>query len=781
MMRIALKSWMLPLATMVVIVISFAASSLRAETPAERQSAWDQKITPFLKTYCHSCHGGEKAKGELFLDRTKDAAALASTQRKMWMKARDMLRVEEMPPEDSKTKPTAAERASMVAWLDAAVNAIDCSPGAIDPGRVTIRRLNRFEYRNTIRDLVGVDFQPAENFPADDVGYGFDNIGDVLTLPPVLLEKYLAAAQEISAKAIVTEGLAQPVSKDFNGFDLESSTKDTSRVGLFSRSLNSEGTATAKVDFPNDGEYTLSAAVHGDQAGLDSVRIAFVIDGKPGKEIEVKSTANKPETVELKTRIAKGSHRIGISFLNDHYDPQNPDPKQRDRNAVIHMLRIRGPHDFRDPNLPASHRKIIFVEPTAEKSRRDVTRDIGRRLATRAFRRPATDSEVDRLGRLARSASDRGESFEQSVQLMLQAVLCSPHFLFRVELDSEDPNRQPIRDLNDFELATRLSYFLWSSAPDDELFALAEKGELRKGDNLAQQTRRMLKDPKSRSIVDNFAGQWLELRRLADAMPDKSKFPTFDNKLRAAMRRETELFFESVMREDRSLITFLDADYSYLNEPLARHYGIEGVSGDEFREVSLAGTQRGGLITQASILTVTSNPTRTSPVKRGKWVLENLLADPPPPPPPNVPELDKGELKGTLRQQMEQHRVNAACATCHQRLDPLGFALENFDAVGAWRDRDGTAPVDASGELPGGEKFNGAAALRALLVKTKKEAFLRCMAEKMLTYALGRGLEYYDKCSLDRIVIGLSQNENRMSVLVTEIVNSEPFTRRRTK
>mgnify|MGYP000682548029 CR=1 FL=1 len=269
--------------------------------------------------------------------------------------------------------------------------------------------------------------------------------------------------------------------------------------------------------------------------------------------------------------------------------------------------------------------------------------------------------------------------------------------------------------------------------------------------------------------------------RLADAMPDKSKFPTFDNKLRAAMRRETELFFESVMREDRSLITFLDADYSYLNEPLARHYGIEGVSGDEFREVSLAGTQRGGLITQASILTVTSNPTRTSPVKRGKWVLENLLADPPPPPPPNVPELDKGELKGTLRQQMEQHRVNAACATCHQRLDPLGFALENFDAVGAWRDRDGTAPVDASGELPGGEKFNGAAALRALLVKTKKEAFLRCMAEKMLTYALGRGLEYYDKCSLDRIVIGLSQNENRMSVLVTEIVNSEPFTRRRTK
>lgn len=760
---------------------SLLAPSAQAESPAERQAQWDQKVTPFLKTYCFSCHGGEKAKGELFLDRTKDAALLASSQRKNWMKARDVLRLEEMPPEDAAKKPSKEERAAVVAWLDAAVNAIDCAPGAIDPGRVTIRRLNRFEYRNTVRDLVGVDFQPAENFPADDVGYGFDNIGDVLTLPPVLLEKYLAAAQEISAKAIITEGLAQPLSKDINGFDLESSTRDTARIGLFSRAINSEGEATARIEFPTDGEYAFSAAVHGLQAGNEPVRMAFVVDGKSSKTLEVKATAAKPETVELKIRVPRGFHKVGIAFLNDHYDPQNADPNQRDRNLIVHLLRVRGPAEFRDPSLPESHRKIIFEQPSAEKSRREVTRDIARRLATRAFRRPASDTEVDRLSRLARSAVDRGESFEQSVQLMLQAVLCSPHFLFRVELDSDDPNRQPIRDLNDFELATRLSYFLWSSAPDDELFALAEKGELRKGDNLAQQAKRMMKDPKARALVDNFAGQWLELRRLVDAMPDKTRFPAFDAKLRSAMRRETEMFFESIVREDRSLLTFLQADYTFLNEPLAKHYGISGVTGDEFRKVSLTGTKRGGLITQASILTITSNPTRTSPVKRGKWVLENLLADPPPPPPPNVPELEKGELKGTLRQQMEQHRVNAACATCHQRLDPLGFALENFDAVGAWREKDAGEPIDSSGVLPGGEKFNGAGELTSLLVQTKKDAFLRCMAEKMLTYALGRGLEYYDKCALDRIVGALNQHDAKMSVLVTEIVSSEPFTRRRTR
>lgn len=752
---------------------------LQAADRATRQKEFDDTIRPFLRTHCFKCHGAEKQEADLRLDDFVLAADIAESGRKTWSKVRNMLELGEMPPAKEK-QPAAETRLKLVGWIDDVLEEIDCAPAVSNPGRVTIRRLNRFEYRNSVRDLLGVDFQPAADFPGDDVGYGFDHIGDVLTLPPVLMEKYLAAAETIAGQAIVTQGLTQPLDRQVNGVDFEGG----NRNGVFARGLTSEGKLSAKFTFPLDGEYRVIVVARGDQAGPEPVKIALDVDGKEFAKADVKSDGTPPDTIELKVTVKAGERTIAVAFLNDFYDPNAEKREDRDRNFYLDSLKIVGPIGWKPANLPESHKRIIFIEPSPTLLRRDATRQIAERFATKAFRRPVTSDELSRLTRLARVAVDRGANFEESVQFMLQGILCSPHFLFKVELDPVEPTAPEIRDLNDYELATRLAYFLWSSLPDDELLDLAKKGELRKNDNLQKQVRRMLQDSRSAALVDNFAGQWLELRRLADVQPDKSLFPAFDAKLRTAMRRETELFFGTIIREDRSVLELISADYTFLNGPLARHYGIQGVEGDEFRKVSLAGTDRGGLLTQASILTITSNPTRTSPVKRGKWVLENLLNDPPPPPPPNVPELkegEKGALMGTLRQKMEQHRVNPGCASCHQRMDPLGFALEKYDAVGALRFKEGDSPIDDSGELPGGVKFSGSKGLRELLATQKKGNFVRCLAEKMLTYALGRGLEHYDRCAVDKLVEALEKNNYRFSALVVAIAESDPFTKRKTK
>ncbi|HXG11208.1 MAG TPA: DUF1592 domain-containing protein [Gemmataceae bacterium] len=604
-------------------------------TPRTAEQITFKDIAPLLTKYCTKCHGGEKPRADLSLEKYQDDDQVMQ-DRKVWEKVLKHVRAREMPPQ-GRPQPTPAEIDLLTGYVATQLARVDCTKER-DPGRVTLRRLNRAEYNNTIRDLIGIDFQPAEDFPADDVGYGFDNIGDVLTLPPLLLEKYLAAAETIIEKAF----------------------------------------------------------------------------------------ANR------ETRL-----------------------------------------------------RILICRPGPDLSEEDCARKILEHFATRAYRRPATPEEVARLMRLFDLARRDGDGFPTGLRLPLQAVLVSPHFLFRVEMDPRPANpRAPIdpntvRVLNDYEVATRLSYFLWSSMPDDELFNHAQNGTLRKDGNLEAQVRRMLKDPKAKALVENFAGQWLQIRNLKTVQPDPGTFPTFDEALRAAMQKETELFFEAVMKEDRSVLDFLDADFTFVNERLAKHYGIAGVKGDEFRWVALTGGPRGGVLTQASILTITSNPTRTSPVKRGKWILENILGTPPPPPPPDVPELeDDKELTGSLRQRMEQHRVNPICASCHQRMDPLGFGLENFDGIGAWREKDGKFPIDPSGVLPGGEKFDGPAGLKAVL-KAKKEDFCRCLAEKMLTYALGRGLEYYDKCAVDDIVAALVKNDYRFSSLVLAVVQSDPFQKRK--
>ena len=482
--------------------------------------------------------------------------------------------------------------------------------------------------------------------------------------------------------------------------------------------------------------------------------------------------------------LKQGRHTVSLAFLNDYYAPDDPDPKKRgDRNLMVRSLEVSGNLPV---GLPASHRKLIVRQPKKDDDWRAAARETLHPFLQRAYRRAVRDGEVERLVNLVELVHADGEPFERGIQVAVEAVLVNPQFLYRVELDQrkkgEELERAPTRPLTDWELASRLSYFLWSTMPDEHLMRLAKEKRLQDDATLEAEVRRMLADARSHALVENFGGQWLQLRQLKNTSPDKGRFPSFSDQLRSDMRMETELFLDSVVREDRSVLDLIDSPDVYVNERLARHYGIEGVQGDQFRQVMLpASSPRGGLLTHGSILTLTSNPTRTSPVKRGRYVLEQILGTPPPPPPPNVPELDgdkKGPLQGTLRQRMEQHRVNPSCASCHARLDPLGFGLENFDAVGGWRTQDGDAAVDASGVLPGGVQFDGVQGLKAYLRKERAEQFTRTLAEKLMIYGLGRGLEPTDRCAVDAIVQSTASDSHKLSRLIIEIVKSDPFRKR---
>ena len=450
-----------------------------------------------------------------------------------------------------------------------------------------------------------------------------------------------------------------------------------------------------------------------------------------------------------------------------------------DRNLHLHHVNLIGKKTsysvVSDSDLPASHKRLIFVKPNKEISVESATAQVLARIASRAFRRPASNDEVRRLVALAAQVRKDGGSYEESIQVGIQAILVSPHFIFKVERPRTPDASGKMPPVSDYELATRISYFLWSSMPDDELLLMAHRGQLRDSTKLLSKVGRMIKDSRSNRFVESFASQWLQLRNLDNVDPDTRLFRSYKEELRPLMRRETLTFFAAVMRDNQPVTTLLDADFSYMNEPLAKYYGIHNVRGDQFRRVSLKGTTRGGLLTHASVLTVTSNPTRTSPVKRGKWVLDNLLNTPPPPAPADVPELEKGKLVGTLRERMEQHRANPACAACHDVMDPLGFALENFNAVGLWRTHDGRDEINASGSLPDGTKFNGVGELRTMLATTRREQFVRCLAEKMLIYAVGRGTEYYDKCAIDKIVSEIRPQNYRFAYLIASIIQSDPF------
>ncbi|WP_406701000.1 DUF1592 domain-containing protein [Singulisphaera sp. Ch08] len=776
-----------PLVLFLLGLVSFVSTSTGAEPKkqaATSEASFSDQIAPLLAKYCIQCHGNAKPKGGLNLAKLTDESSLAENQ-KVWQLVVENVESGDMPPE-GKPKPTKEEVELLAGWVDARLEKLDCGKES-DPGRVTLRRLNRSEYNNTIRDLFGIDFRPAEDFPSDDVGYGFDNIGDVLTLPPILMEQYLAAAESIVEQAIVADAESGGTPRTWEVEALETDAGG-SPYEDWARALATTGEIAVSFPCPRGGEYVIRARAFGQQAGSELARMAFKVDGKVVETVEVGAEVDSPRVYEVKATLNAGTRRISVAFLNDFYDPKAEDPKRRDRNLIVDYLEIQGTALGANTPLPESHRKIIFETPT--KATRDASvRTILERFASRAYRRPITPGEVARLVKFVDLAEQSGDSFERGIQLALEAVLVSPQFLFRVEIDPRVDSAKKAQftrthPINEFELASRLSYFLYSSIPDDELWQLATQGKLREGDNLEKQVRRMLRDPKAKALVENFADQWLQIRNLKTVSPDRKQFPSFDEPLRAAMLMETELFFEEVMREDRSVLDFLDADYTFLNERLAAHYGIKGIKGDQFRRVSLSeDSHRGGLLTQASILTVTSNPTRTSPVKRGRWILEQVLGTPPPPPPPDVPELKEDQattLSGSLRQRMEQHRSDPNCASCHARMDPLGFAFENFDAIGAWREKDGSFPVDSSGLLPSGQSFQGPAGLKAIL-KTREKNFTRCLAEKMLTFAIGRGIEDPDECALDKIVEATGSDQSRFSRLVLEIVKSDPFQKRKNR
>lgn len=747
----------------------------QTSTTTSITDSFNKDVLPLIKTYCGSCHGDRGGSAGLSLLRFHSSGDVLKS-RSEWQKVSQNIETAHMPPEGNPL-PTKEQREMLVGWIDGTLSKGACD--IHDPGHVTMRRLNRDEYNNTIRDLTGLDLKLADTFPNDDVGYGFDNIGDVLSMSPLLMEKYMAAAEKIAHTAVVTpEMLRQPQ-------DISLSKMETTNSG----SANSEGIllpttgseAAVTQNFSEPGDYILRVKTYGQQAGSESAKMIFKLDGNINSSVEVPDTAKSPGTYEFSIKVSQGKHRLSLSFANDFYNPgdKTKGVAPQDRNLILTQVELTRPEGAA-ATLPVTNRRIITVSPNSPQDFERCTRKVLGDFARRAYRHPITASDLDRIIRVVKITSTAGESWERKIQLGIQAILVSPNFLFRVESDPNPSDAVHAHVVGSYELTSRLSYFLWSSMPDDTLMKLAANNTIQQPVVIAAQAKRMLRDPKAHALADSFAGQWLQLRNLANVSPDTSKFPNFNSKLRQSMQTETEMFFESVVKDDRSILDFLNARYTYINEPLAKLYGISGVTGDNFRRIDLTGDQRGGLLTQASVLTVTSNPTRTSPVKRGKWVLSNFFNQTPPPPPPNVPVLaddKKGPLEGTLRQRMEAHRKNPICASCHARMDPIGFGLENYDGMGAWRTMDGKYPVDSSGTM-NGQKFTTPGQLKNILLENKKQ-FTRCLTEKMFTYALGRGITSNDKCNIDAMSASVAKNDYRFSALVTAVVQSNAFKMRR--
>jgi hypothetical protein len=764
----------------------------------------------FLQQYCFECHAGEAPEADLSLDAFETGEHLFRN-RATADKILEALRFGIMPPAEAKQPP----RRDVDMFINRVERTLEeaALKAPPDPGRVTMRRLNRTEYAHTIRVLLGVDFNPRADFPADEVGYGFDNIGDVLMLSPLLMERYLTAAESIVERALAKEPPIPP-QRVVPSQHTEPYGFDDAEAQF--RPMSSEqaddpvrgGPIFVTFDVP-PGEYRLRTRLAATAPPEQLVRVAVLACGREwedrqaGRELVDQLSGSGWEslgpfrllkTVEVKSRTTlfaldevieipeiPGFNRIAFALYR-------PAADEKPVTAHLGWLRLDGPLS-REPCLFRRQVDELAAGPPAERTRNLVTW-----LLRRAYRRPPTDGEIARLVLLVEQVESEGGTWVDGVALALQAVLVSPKFLFRAELDA-DPHSPDPRPVDEFQLASRLSYFLWSTMPDDELLALAEEGRLR--DNLDQQLERMLADPRADALVDNFVIQWLQLEKLERVAPDRELFPTFDDALRAAMLEETRLFAQSILREDRSVLDFLTADFTFLNESLAKHYGIDGadgcrvsdpgsdemhrdIRGPRFRRVRFEDGRRGGILRQASILTATSNPTRTSPVKRGHWVLTQLLGKSPPPPPPGVSELEEaeGEVTGTLRERMEQHRRDPRCTSCHAQMDPIGFAFENYDAIGRFRLLDGGQEIDATGTLPGGETFDGPGELIDIL-KRRRDEFVRCLVENMLTYALGRGLEYYDRRTVNEIVQSMQEENDRFSVLVRGIVHSEPFQLRR--
>jgi hypothetical protein len=721
---------------------------------------FDQDVKSVLTNTCASCHNQKFASGRFAVEKFLDPASILKN-RDAWEQILAKMRSGEMPPKGIKKPPVEP----FVRFVQSEFDKADRSTKP-DPGRVVTHRLNRTEYANAVRDLLGVDFRANEEFPADDSVYGFDNIGAALTVSPTHTQKYLMAAERIASRAVGGDPLPKP--------------------GVFNRKDRGRRLDTNIIQVDDiveyDAEYMVRVNILGHRGKDDKpVTVQISVDGKPVKTevvpvqisaVNQQGGATQRGYVDARVFLPGGMHTFRAEFVNDEGLAAIPENQRfnNNRNIYPETIELSGPFP---PAAPQPVRKkVLICDPATGAACVD---RILSGLARRGYRRPVAKDEVAELVKVFDRAKDVGYTPAQSLQFAVTKLLVSPNFLYKVE---RDPKPGTIAPISDIELASRLSFFLWSSIPDDELLKLAETNKLRA--NLDAQVKRMIADPKSTAFADNFAGQWLEVRGLDGVKPDAKKFPEWSPELRDAMRAETVKFFEAVLRGDRPITDFIDGKYTFLNERLAKHYGIEGVKGPEFRRIDLTTDQRSGVFTHASVLTVSSYPTRTSVVLRGKYLLENLLNAPPPPAPPDVPALNE-EAVGTstsLRQQMEKHRTDSVCASCHARMDPLGFGLENYDAVGKWRTQDGKLPVDSSGSFPNGQSFAGPAAMKDLLKEDLPE-FARCLTEKLLTYSLGRGVESYDRRTVQDVVRQAAARENRFQGFIQAIVRSAPFQQRR--
>jgi mono/diheme cytochrome c family protein len=743
-----------------------------APRPASRPltpAAFTAATKEMFDDTCSECHNPTDLSGGFDVNVYRSVETLA-TDRDRWESILAKLKSREMPPDDAVIQPSDEQITTLVKLLEKEFERADAAMKP-DPGRVTARRLNRAEYTNTIRDLLAVDFRADRNFPTDDSGEGFDNIGDVLTVSPVLMEKYLAAAGRIAERAIATGPVPKPIEVEYS-----------LRFKNLRRIDPSNVEATHRFDF--DADYELKIGLPGQRAkDAAPVTLGLWVDGKLAQTLKVETKPSglvyfNPFSEErIRVPITEGDHTLRLGFIDDPFvKTLAEDEIYKDTlNKWVGAVTVIGP--FASAGEKPSRKKILVCDPAT--GARCVDRILAT-LARRAYRRPVTGTEVAALKKFVDMAVADGQSVEQGIGLAIQAMLVSPHFLFHIERDlyPNDPGR--MHRVSDVELASRLSYFLWNSMPDDELLSLAERRRLNVPEVLDAQVKRMLADPKSEAMAENFAGQWLEIRNLDAIKPDPQKFPAWGPELRDAMKTETRMFFDTILRENRPIGEFIDARYTFLNELLAKHYGIEGVSGPEFRRVDLTTPERGGVLTHGSVLAVSSYPTRTSVVIRGKYILQNILGAPPPPPPADVPALDEQAVGTTasLRKQMETHRTNAICASCHSRMDPLGFALENYDAIGKWRTMDGGFPVDSTGVLPGGKKFSNSAEMRQILSERVPE-LTRTLTEKLLIYSLGRGLQRYDRPTVNGITRKVAASGYGFQALVQEVVRSLPFQSRR--
>jgi cytochrome c553 len=750
---------------------------------AQQPEASDQTV---LVRYCVGCHSQQAKTGGIVLENVnpdkpgENAQVLEKVLRKV--------STGEMPPRGlPRPEPAAAKafNASLEATLDQAAAK---NP---NPGRPAIHRLNRDEYSNAIRDLLAIDINPGSSLPPDDSGYGFDNIGDVLSVSPILLERYISLARKISRLAVGDPGIL-PAVEEYSvpvGLSQADSVSDDLPLG-------SRGGIAIQHAFPLDAEYTIRIRVRGfNNRARDLVQcLDLRLDGVRLKDFEIlgKSAQGDEEspTFEVRAPVKAGVRTVGVNFLSEYAVQEGvlppppakatPPPRNLPGRLGVDSVLIGGPFQATGSGDTPSRERIFICKPANSKDEAPCAKKIFSTLARRAYRRNVIDADLKPLLSFF-DIGRRNGTFESGIESGLRRMLVAPDFLFRVERDPARVAPGSNYRLNDFELASRLSFFLWSSIPDDQLLDLADRGILQDPAVFEQQVRRMLADRRSRTLVSNFAGQWLYLRNLSRVQPDPDVFPEFDENLRQAFQRETELLLEDIVREDRSVVDLLNANFTYLNERLARHYQIANVHGSNFRRVSLTDNDRFGLLGQGSILTVTSYPTRTSPVLRGKWILENLLGTPPPPPPANVPDLKDHAEDGralSLREQMEKHRADSTCASCHSRMDPLGFALENYDGVGKHRTKDADGAIDTSGSLPDGTKFQGPGGLRDVLL-SRRDQFVETFTEKLLTYALGRGLEYYDQPAVRAITRTAARDDYRVSSVIVAITRSTPFQMRR--